>query len=115
MFSEYLADQIINTYVIGSQVRLYTTAPTKRKAGVEVSGGTYAPQSALLVQDGGRLNRALNSGLITFGEMPGVTVTGMAITTMSGIVLFPLRITARTYAGGEPAQIEAGELIVDLS
>ena len=98
-------------------VALYTVAPTDSSTGTEVSGGSYARQSAAFTTSG---NTASNTSAIEYptatagyGTVVAVAVLGAS---SSGNMLAYAALSAnKTIATGDVFRIPAGDLDITLN
>lgn len=94
-------------------VRLMTTMGTEAANGTEVTGGSYAPQSATFPAASGNPASTSNDTLIRYDNMPAVTVNGFEIWDSATT---PIRWrtqafgTAVTFNAGDPAEFAVGAL-----
>ena len=97
------------------QVRLYTTAPTATAAGVEVSGGSYAPQT--VVFNAAASGATDNISLITFPAATASwgTIVAWAITDTSGVQKTFRAITPVAVNTGDVVKFAAGDLDISLA
>jgi hypothetical protein len=98
-------------------VALHTADPTEDGSAAEVSGSSYARQSATFTRTD---NQAINDSALTF---PAATTTGYSVTHVSvwtavtgGTCLIkgPLAL-AKAIAVGESANFAIGELILNVN
>lgn len=123
-FSNYLENKVL-LHVFGATsytapttiyVGLYTSDPGETGAGTEVSGGSYARQSAAFTVTG---NLATNTSAIEFptATTSWGTVTYVAVldASTSGNVLASAALTAsKTIGSGDVLRINAGDLDISL-
>lgn len=98
------------------KVALCTTAPTDSTAGTEVSGGSYARQSATFSAPSS--GATSNSADVVFTNMPAVTVTHVELYDNAGspVRLWHGALTApKTVNSGDTFTIPAGDLDLSLS
>lgn len=125
--SNYLRQALINHVLRNSAytqaatvyVALYTSDPTNADTGTEVTGGSYARQSAAFAAPSGT-GATDNTGTITFPTATAnwgtVTHVGIRDASTAGNLLFygPLS-SARTILNGDIAKFNIGDLDVSLS
>lgn len=123
-FSNYLENKVL-LHVFGATsytapttiyVGLYTSDPGETGAGTEVSGGSYARQSAAFTVTG---NLATNTSAIEFptATTSWGTITHVAVldASTSGNVLASAALTAsKTIGSGDVLRINAGDLDISL-
>lgn len=97
------------------QVRLFTTAPTATSSGVEVSGGSYAPQT--VVFNAAASGATDNTSLITFPAATASwgTIVAWAITDTSGVQKTFRTITPVAVNTGDVVKFAAGDLDISLA
>lgn len=96
-------------------VALITTATpgTDSALGSEVTGGSYARQSAAWTITG---NAAENTGAITYTNMPAATIGGVAIFENGGTRLWYGTLSAnKTTNSGDTFTIAAGDIDITLA
>ena len=123
-FSNYLENKVL-LHVFGATsytapttiyVGLYTSDPGETGAGTEVSGGSYARQSAAFTVTG---NLATNTSAIEFptATTSWGTITHVAVldASTSGNVLASAALAAsKTIGSGDVLRINAGDLDISL-
>jgi hypothetical protein len=103
---------VSSTTMPSTYVSLHTADPGEAGTANEVSGGSYARQSATFSWNSGS-SRAENSADIVFSNMPAVTVSHFAIfdASTSGNALFKGAFSApRTLSSGDQLRITASSL-----
>jgi hypothetical protein len=98
-------------------VALYTVAPTDSSAGTEVSGGSYARQSAAFTTSG---NTASNTSAIeyptaTAGYGTVVAVAVLDASTSGNMLAYAALSANKTIATGDVFRIPAGDLDITLN
>ena len=98
-------------------VALYTVAPTDSSTGTEVSGGSYARQSAAFTTSG---NTASNTSAIEYPTATAGYGTVVAVAVLdassSGNILAYAALSAnKTIATGDVFRIPAGDLDITLN
>ncbi len=98
-------------------VALYTVAPTDSSAGTEVSGGSYARQSAAFTTSG---NTASNTSAIeyptaTAGYGTVVAVAVLDSSTSGNMLAYAALSANKTIATGDVFRIPAGDLDITLN
>lgn len=98
-------------------VALYTVAPTDSSTGTEVSGGSYARQSAAFTTSG---NTASNTSAIEYPTATAGYGTVVAVAVLdassSGNMLAYAALSAnKTIATGDVFRIPAGDLDITLN
>lgn len=123
-FSTYLAQALLNHVFRNSAytspatvyVALYTVAPTDAGGGTEVTGGSYARQSAAFSAPSG--NQISNSAQVTFPEATAnwgtVVAFGVFDAVSGGNFLGWNTITNVTINSGDQRFWNAGELTISL-
>lgn len=108
--SAYLADFIRDEVLSRNDltVKLYTDTVTQNGSGDEVSGGSYAPQSATFVTDGTGAIR--NQDDIEFDDMPNVTVRSAALWDGGNMICGGKLVSSKEVRSGDPVKFVAGEL-----
>lgn len=97
------------------KVKLYTTTGTAGSAGTEVTGGSYAAQSATFGSSSA--GSASNTGAVTFTNMPACTVTGVELYDSAGS---PLRLAwgplaaSKTLNSGDTFQFDVAALALSV-
>lgn len=98
-------------------VGLYTVAPSDSASGTEVSGGSYARQSATFTAASG--GSSANDTNIDFNGMPACTVVAVGIFTSAtpasnDLLFWSTLATSRTLLAGDAIRISTGALSVTL-
>jgi len=123
-FSNYLENKVM-LHVFGGTsytapatlyVGLYTSDPGEGNTGTEVSGGSYARQSAAFTITG---NAAANTAAIEFPTASGswgtVTYVGISDAVSGGNLLASGALTtSKTISSGDVFRIPAGDLDITL-
>jgi hypothetical protein len=121
--SDYLEDALLDHFLATTAytapsnvyVALYTVAPSDSGGGTEVSGGSYARQSATF--DAAASGATQNSGNIDFANMPAVTVVAVGIfdAASGGNLLVHGTLTAnKTLDAGDTLRIATGDLDISI-
>lgn len=115
-----LLDHILRVAVFtqptGLFVALYTTATDDVAGGTEVTGGSYARQSATF--SAATAGATANSNALNFSNMPAVTVSHVAVhdAVTAGNRLFHGALTsAQVVAAGNTFVLAIGDLDITLS
>jgi hypothetical protein len=100
-------------------VALYTVAPGEAGGGTEVSGGSYARQSASFTVSGTAPTQAANTSAIEFPTASGswgtIVAAGVFDASTSGNLLAFADLTAaKTIGSGDVLRFDAGTLIITL-
>lgn len=98
----------------GMSVRLMTANGSDSSAGTEVTGGSYAAQSATFTTASS--GATSNSADLTYTSMPACTVTGLEVWDTSGSprrIWYGALTASKTVNSGDTFVIAAGDL--DLS
>jgi len=114
-----ILDHVLSTtsYTMPSDayVSLHTADPTEAGTGTEVSGGSYARQSAAFnAATGGSTS---NSALIQFSNMPTATVTHFGIwdaVTGGNILLYGELSSSKSVTAGDTIAFNAGTLTISV-
>ena len=98
-------------------VALYTVAPTDSSTGTEVSGGSYARQSAAFTTSG---NTASNTSAIEYPTATagyGTVVAVAVLDSLSGgnMLAYAALSANKTIATGDVFRIPAGDLDITLN
>jgi len=121
--SDYLENKLID-HALGTTtftkpttvyVGLYTTSPSDPGGGVEVTGGSYARQTATFTAAAS--GSASNDANIDFVDMPTCTIRAIGIfdAISSGNLLFWSTLTAdRVLTAGDGVRVSTGALVVSL-
>lgn len=123
-FSNYLENKVIGHVFGGTSytapatiyVGLYTTDPGEGDTGTEVSGGSYARQSAAFTVTG---NAATNTSAIEFPTATGswgtITHIGLRDASSAGNLLASAALSpSKTITTGDVLRIPAGDLDITL-
>jgi hypothetical protein len=124
--SDYLEKKVLDhvlrvaafTQPPANYVALYTTATTDAGGGTEVTGGSYARQTATFAAATSGAGATSNSSSINFPNMPACTVTYVAIwdAVTAGNLLYHGPLTApQVIAAGTTFNFAIGELDVTES
>ena len=100
-------------------VALYTVAPGEGGGGTEVSGGSYARQSATFTISGTAPTQAANTSAIEFPTASGSWGTIVAAgvfdaSTGGNLLAFADLTAAKTIGSGDVLRFDAGTLIITL-
>lgn len=96
------------------QVGLYTVAPSDSTTGTEVSGGSYARQTATFgAASGGATSNASN---IDFTNMPACTVVAIGIAEPSGgkLLVWGTLTANKSLDAGDTLRIATGDLDISI-
>ena len=101
-------------------VALYTVAPTDTGGGTEVSGGSYARQSATFTVSGTNPTEATNSAAIEYptatADYGTVVAVGILDASSSGNLLAYANLTtSKTVSTGDVFRFDAGDLDITLA
>lgn len=121
--SNYLENKLIDhflgttTYTKPSAVyvALYSAAPSDAGGGTEISGGSYARQSAAF--SASSAGATSNSANIDFANMPAVTVVAIGIhdaLTAGNLLLWGTLTTNKTTDAGDTLRIATGDLDISI-
>ena len=119
--TNYLEDKLLDhflgtaSYTMPSsvQVGLYTVAPGDSTAGTEVSGGSYARQTATFTASSG--GATSNSTNLDFTNMPACTVVAIGVSETGGKLLVWGTLTAnKSLDAGDTLRIAAGDLDISI-
>lgn len=121
--SNYLEDKLIDhflgttTYTKPSAVyvALYSVAPTDSGGGTEISGGSYARQTATFTASSG--GATSNDANIDFTNMPAVTVVAIGIhdnVSAGNLLLWGTLTTNKTTDAGDTLRIATGDLDISI-
>lgn len=92
-------------------LHLYTSATTDAGGGTEVAGGSYARQAVTFQAGAAGTGAGDNSAPVSFGNMPGATVTHAALRDGTGNLLFHAPLTSpKTVNAGDTLTFAAGEI-----
>ena len=127
-FSDYLEDKVLehvfggNAYTAPTTlyVALYTVAPSDTGGGTEVSGGSYARQTAAFTVSGTNPTTASNTGAIEYPTATAnygtVTSVGIFDASSSGNLLAYANLTtSKVVSTGDVFRFNAGDLDVTLA
>jgi hypothetical protein len=100
-------------------VALYTVAPGETGGGTEVSGGSYARQSATFTISGTAPTQAANTAAIEFptatGSWGSVVAAGVFDASTGGNLLAFADLTAaKTISSGDVLRFDASTLVITL-
>lgn len=121
--SDYLEDKLLD-HALGTTsftrptpiyVGLYTVAPSDVAGGTEVTGGSYARQTATFAAASG--GSAANNANIDFTGMPACTVSAVGIfdgLTGGNLLFWSTLATSRALLAGDTVRISTGALVVTL-
>lgn len=121
--TDYLENKLIDhflgttTYTKPSSVYvgLYTVAPSDSSAGTEVTGGSYARQSASFTASSG--GATSNSSNIDFTGMPACTVVAIGISdasTSGNLLLWGTLSSNKALDAGDTLRISSGDLDISI-
>jgi len=121
--SNYLEDKLIDhflgttTYTKPSAVyvALYTVAPGDAGVGTEVTGGSYARQTATFTASSG--GATSNDANIDFTNMPAATVVAIGIhdnVSAGNLLLWGTLTTNKTTDAGDTLRIATGDLDISI-
>lgn len=121
--SDYLEDALLDhflgttAYTAPSTVyvALYTVAPSDSGGGTEVTGGSYARQSAAF--DAAASGATANTSNIDFSNMPACTVVAVGVfdAASAGNLLVHGTLTSnKTVDAGDILRIAAGDLDISI-
>ena len=121
--SNYLENKLIDhflgttTYTKPSAVyvALYTVAPSDAGGGTEVTGGSYARQTAAFTAAAS--GATSNSANIDFTNMPAATVVAIGIfdaLTSGNLLLHGTLTTNKTTDAGDTLRIATGDLDISI-
>lgn len=127
-FSDYLEDKVLKhvftntTYTPATTlyVALYTVAPTDAGGGTEVSGGSYARQSAAFTVSGSSPTQAANTAAIEYPTASASwgTIVAAAVfdASSAGNMLAWADLTNnKTISSGDVFRFPAGQFVVTLA
>lgn len=121
--SNYLENKVLD-HILGTTtytkpstvyVALYTSAPNDAGGGTEVSGGSYARQSAAF--DAASSGATQNSGNIDFTNMPACTVVAVGIfdaLTSGNLLVWGTLASNKSLDAGDTLRIATGDLDISL-
>jgi len=121
--SDYLEDALLDHFLATSAytapsavyVALYTAAPSDSGGGTEVTGGSYARQSAAF--DAASGGATANTSNIDFTGMPACTVVAVGVfdAASSGNLLVHGTLSAnKTVDAGDILRIASGDLDISI-
>ena len=121
--SNYLEDKLVDhflgttTYTKPSTVyvALYTVAPSDAGGGTEVTGGSYARQSAAFAASSG--GATSNSANIDFTNMPAAVVVAIGVhdaVTSGNLLLWGTLTSNKTTDAGDTLRIATGDLDISI-
>ncbi len=121
--SNYLENKLIDHFLgttaftipAAVYVALYTVAPSDAGGGTEVTGGSYARQSAAFTASAS--GATSNSANIDFTTMPAVTVVAIGIhdaSTAGNLLLWGTLTTNKTTDAGDTLRIATGDLDISI-
>jgi len=97
-------------------VALYTVTPSDTGGGTEVTGGSYARQTASF--GAAASGACANDALITFSDMPSGSLVAFGILDASSggnlLVWGPLTSQPVSVSAGQPVEFPIGSLIVTM-
>ncbi len=121
--SNYLENKLIDHFLgttaftipAAVYVALYTVAPSDAGGGTEVTGGSYARQSAAFTASAS--GATSNSANIDFTTMPAATVVAIGIhdaSTAGNLLLWGTLTTNKTTDAGDTLRIATGDLDISI-
>jgi hypothetical protein len=121
--SDYLENKLIDHFLgtttftkpAAVYVGLYSVAPSDAGGGTEISGGSYARQSAAFSASSS--GATSNSANIDFAGMPAVTVVAIGIhdaSTAGNLLLWGTLTTNKTTDAGDTLRIATGDLDISI-
>lgn len=121
--SNYLENKLIDHFLgttsftapAAVYVALYTVAPSDAGGGTEVTGGSYARQTATFT--GSSSGATSNSGNIDFTNMPAATVVAIGIhdnVSAGNLLLWGTLTTNKTTDAGDTLRIATGDLDISI-
>lgn len=121
--SNYLEDKLIDHFLGTTAytmpttvyVALYTVAPSDSGGGTQVTGGSYARQTATFAASSG--GTTSNSANIDFAGMPAVTTVAIGIfdaLTSGNLLLHGTLTTNKTTDAGDTLRIATGDLDISI-
>jgi hypothetical protein len=122
--SDYLENKLLDHFLSTTSytmpadvyVALYTVAPNDAGGGTEVTGGSYARQTATF--DAASSGATQNSANIDFTNMPSCTVVAIGVhdALTSGNLLVHGTLTAnKTLDAGDTLRIATGDLDISIN
>jgi len=121
--SNYLENKVLD-HILGTTaytmpttvyVALYTAAPTDTGGGTQVTGGSYARQTAVF--DAASSGATQNTANIDFVSMPACTVTAIGIfdaLTAGNLLVWGTLATNKSLDAGDTLRIATGDLDISL-
>lgn len=121
--SDYLENKVLD-HILGTTtytkpstvyVALYTSAPNDAGGGTQVTGGSYARQTAAF--DAAASGATQNSANIDFVNMPACTVTAIGIfdaLTTGNLLVWGTLATSKSLDAGDTLRIATGDLDISL-
>jgi len=121
--SDYLENKLLDHFLGTTSytmptpvyVGLYTVAPSDSSAGTEVSGGSYARQTATFsAASGGATSNAAN---IDFTNMPSATVVAIGISdalTSGNLLVWGTLTANKSLDAGDTLRIATGDLDISI-
>jgi hypothetical protein len=121
--SNYLENKVLDhilgttTYTMPSTVyvALYTAAPNDTGGGTQVTGGSYARQTAVF--DAASSGATQNTGNIDFTNMPACTVVAIGVfdaLTTGNLLVWGTLATNKSLDAGDTLRIATGDLDISL-
>jgi hypothetical protein len=121
--SDYLEDKLIDHFLgtttftkpSAVYVALYTVTPSDVGGGTEVTGGSYARQTATFTASSG--GATSNDANIDFTTMPAATVVAIGIhdaSTSGNLLLWGTLTTNKTTDAGDTLRIATGDLDISI-
>ena len=127
-FSDYLEDKVLDHVFGGTAytapstlyVALYTVAPDDTGGGTEVTGGSYARQTATFTVSGTSPTTATNAAAIEYPTATANygTVTSVGILDASSggnLLAYADLTTSKTVSTGDVFRFDAGDLDITLA
>ena len=121
--SNYLEDKVLD-HILGTTtytkpttvyVALYTAAPSDAGGGTQVTGGSYARQTAAFSASSS--GATSNSANIDFASMPACTVVAIGIfdaLTAGNLLVWGTLSTNKSLDAGDTLRIATGDLDISL-
>lgn len=121
--SNYLENKLIDHFLgttsftapAAVYVALYTVAPSDAGGGTEVTGGSYARQTATFTASAS--GATSNNGNIDFTNMPAATVVAIGIhdnVSAGNLLLWGTLTTNKTTDAGDTLRIATGDLDISI-
>jgi hypothetical protein len=120
--TDYLEDKLLDHFLgtasytmpASVEVGLYTVAPSDNTTGTEVSGGSYARQTAAFSASSG--GATSNSSNIDFTNMPACTVVAIGISEPSGgkLLVWGTLTSNKSLDAGDTLRIATGDLDISI-